>query len=145
MGILIFRYNEQKGIFMAIGTPREYRNLVIYEIYVRSHSPQGTFQGVTDDLPRIKELGVDVIWLMPIHPIGQIQRKGSLGCPYSIADYYRVNHEYGSLQDFVRLVETAHSLNLKVMIDVVYHHTAHDSVIMRDHPAGITAIPPAGR
>ncbi len=119
---------------MAKNTPKSIRNLVIYEIYVRSHSPQGTFQGVTADLPRIKALGVDVIWLMPIHPIGRAARKGSLGCPYSIADYYSVNPEYGSLADFSLLVESAHSLGLKVMIDVVYNHTAHDSVIFHEHP-----------
>ena len=67
---------------------------------MRSHSPQGDFAGVTADLLRIKALGVDVIWLMPIHPIGRVQRKGSLGSPYSIADYYSVNPEYGSQDDF---------------------------------------------
>jgi len=119
---------------MAKNTQKSVRSLVIYEIYVRSHSPQGTFQGVTDDLPRIKSLGVDVVWLMPIHPIGRVRRKGSLGCPYAIADYYSVNPEYGSLADFTHLVESAHALGLKVMIDVVYNHTAHDSVILREHP-----------
>lgn len=119
---------------MAKNTQKSVRSLVIYEIYVRSHSPQGTFQGVSDDLPRIKSLGVDVVWLMPIHPIGRVRRKGSLGCPYAIADYTSVNPEYGSLADFTRLVESAHALGLKVMIDVVYNHTAHDSMILRDHP-----------
>ncbi len=119
---------------MAKNTPTSIRSLVIYEIYVRSHSPQGTFAGVTADLPRIKALGVDLIWLMPIHPIGQLNRKGTLGCPYSISDYYSVNPEYGSLADFTTLIQTAHALGLKVMIDVVYNHTAHDSVISREHP-----------
>lgn len=119
---------------MAKNTPLSIRSLVIYEIYVRSHSPQGNFAGVTADLYRIKALGVDVIWLMPIHPIGRVQRKGSLGSPYSIADYYSVNPEYGSQDDFKHLIGSAHALNLKVMIDVVYHHTAHDSAIMREHP-----------
>ena len=119
---------------MAKNTPKDYRSLVIYEIYVRSHSPRGTFQGVTDDLPRIKDLGVDMIWLMPIHPIGQLNRKGSLGCPYSIADYYSVNPEYGRLEDFKALIQRAHALDLKVMIDVVYNHTSHDAVLLNDHP-----------
>ncbi len=119
---------------MAQDTPLAYRNLVIYEIYVRNHGPNGTFAEVEADLPRIKSLGVDVIWFMPIHPIGQKSKKGSLGCPYSIADYRGVNPEYGSREDFARLIETAHGLGLKVMIDVVYNHTAHDSVLVREHP-----------
>ena len=119
---------------MAKNTPKDFRSLVIYEIYVRSHSPQGTFKGVTGDLPRIKDLGVDMLWLMPIHPVGQLNRKGSLGCPYSIADYYSVNPEYGLMEDFKALVQSAHALDLKVMIDVVYNHTSHDAVLLNDHP-----------
>lgn len=119
---------------MAQDTPLDFRNLVIYEIYVRNHGPHGTFAEVEADLPRIKSLGVDVIWFMPIHPIGQQNKKGRLGCPYSIADYRGVNPEYGAREDFARLIETAHGLGLKVMIDVVYNHTAHDSVLVREHP-----------
>lgn len=119
---------------MAQDTPLAYRNLVIYEIYVRNHGPKGTFAEVEADLPRIKRLGVDVIWFMPIHPIGQQNKKGDLGCPYSIADYRGVNPEYGTREDFARLIQTAHALDLKVMIDVVYNHTAHDSVLVREHP-----------
>ena len=69
------------------------RNLVIYEIYVRNLSQRGDFQGVMDDLPRIKALGVDYIWLMPIYPIGKVNRKGSLGSSYAIADYFAINPE----------------------------------------------------
>jgi len=119
---------------MAHDTPLSYRNLVIYEIYVRNHGPQGTFADVEADLPRIRAMGVDVIWFMPIHPIGQVKRKGKLGSPYSIADYREVNPEYGTKADFARLIERAHSLGLKVMIDVVYNHTAHDSALVREHP-----------
>ncbi len=119
---------------MAIHTPLSYRSLVIYEIYPRNHSPQGNFAGVEADLDRIRSLGVDVLWFMPIHPIGVVARKGRLGSPYSISDYRAVNPEYGTLEDFRRLVEKAHALGLKVMIDVVYNHTAHDSVLVRDHP-----------
>ncbi len=119
---------------MAANTPKNYQNLTLYEIYVRNHGPNGTFNDVTDDLDRIKELGVDVIWLMPIHPIGEENKKGKLGCPYSIKDYRGVNPEYGTKQDFKKLINTAHSLNLKVMIDVVFNHTAHDSVLALSHP-----------
>jgi glycosidase len=119
---------------MAHDTPQGCRNLVIYEIYVRNHGPHGTFADVETDLPRIRAMGVDVIWFMPIHSIGQVKRKGKLGCPYSIADYGEVNPEYGTRDDFARLIERAHALGLKVMIDVVYNHTAHDSALVREHP-----------
>jgi hypothetical protein len=119
---------------MASDTPLTYRNLVLYEVYVRNHGPHGTFADVEADLPRIRAMGVDVVWFMPIHPVGKLNQKGSLGCPYSIADYREVNPEYGSRSDFARLIERAHALGLKVMIDVVYNHTAHDSVLVREHP-----------
>lgn len=119
---------------MAPTTPLSYRNLVIYEVYVRNHGPNGTFADVEADLERIRSMGVDVIWFMPIHPIGQRNKKGSLGCPYSIQDYRGVNPEYGSREDFARLIEKAHKLGLKVMIDVVYNHTSHDSLLLAEHP-----------
>ena len=110
------------------------RNLVIYEIYVRNHGPNGTFDDVRQDLGRIKAMGVDVIWLMPIHPIGEKGKKGSLGCPYSIKDYRKVNPEYGTLLDFKKLLDEAHHRGLKVMIDIVYNHTSHDSVLVTNSP-----------
>ncbi|MBK8988516.1 MAG: alpha-amylase [Chloroflexi bacterium] len=119
---------------MATNTPQTYKNLVLYEIYVRNHGRSGTFADVTADLPRIRSLGVDVVWFMPIHPIGQLHKKGSLGCPYSISDYRAVNPEYGSKEEFRLLCQYAHALGLKVMIDVVYNHTAHDSVLIGQHP-----------
>ncbi len=119
---------------MATDTSEAYRQLVIYEVYVRNHSFEGSFKGVTRDMERIKALGVDVIWLMPIHPIGKVNKKGSLGCPYSIADYETVNPEYGSLEDFKELLDSAHNLGMKVMIDVVYNHTSHDSKLVQLHP-----------
>ncbi|HAF63149.1 MAG TPA: alpha-amylase [Anaerolineaceae bacterium] len=112
---------------------KDLRSLVIYEIYVRNHSPRGDFQGVIDDLPRIKALGVDMIWLMPIHPIGKVGRKGSLGSSYAISDYLGINPEYGTLDDFKQLMSAAHSIGLKVMIDVVYNHTSPDSVLAQQH------------
>lgn len=111
------------------------RSLVLYEVYVRSHSPGGDFSGVTADLPRIRQMGVDVVWLMPIHPIGLKARKGTLGSPYAIADYRAVNAEYGSAEDFATLVSRAHELGLRVMIDVVYNHTAADARLLQEHPA----------
>ncbi len=119
---------------MAQDTPKSYRNLVLYEIYVRNHGRDGNLANVTADLPRIKAMGVDVIWFMPIHPIGQLNKKGELGCPYSIQDYRTVNPEYGTKKEFELLCQYAHALGLKVMIDVVYNHTSHDALLLAEHP-----------
>ena len=119
---------------MAFDTPADLRNLVIYSVYVRNHGPNGTFADVEADLARIRQMGVDLIWLMPIHPIGKVNRKGTLGSPYSISDYRGINPEYGTLEDFTRLVEKTHSAGMRIMIDVVYNHTSHDSLLVRDHP-----------
>ena len=115
-------------------TSKSLRNLVIYSIYVRNHTPQGTFRALEGDLARIKALGTDVIWLMPIHPIGKEGKKGSLGCPYSISDYRAVNPAYGTPDDFRHLVDAIHSLGMKCIIDVVYNHTSHDAVLRSRHP-----------
>jgi glycosidase len=119
---------------MASDTPSSYRNLVLYEVYVRNHGANGNFGDVERDLPRLHTLGVDVLWFMPIHPIGVLNKKGSLGCPYSIRDYRAINPEYGSKDDFKQLIEKVHELGMSVMIDVVYNHTAHDSVLVKQHP-----------
>lgn len=119
---------------MAKDSPLSIRNLVIYEVYVRNHGKHGKFSEVEADLERIRDLGVDIVWFMPIHPIGQLNKKGSLGCPYSISDYREINPEYGTKADFSRLIEKAHRLGMKVMIDVVYNHTAHDSNLVKEHP-----------
>jgi hypothetical protein len=119
---------------MASDTPTSYRNLVLYEIYVRNQGANGTFNDVERDLPRLHTLGVDVLWFMPIHPIGGLNKKGSLGCPYSIRDYREVNPEYGTKEDFISLIDQAHVMGMKVMIDVVYNHTAHDSLLVKEHP-----------
>lgn len=112
----------------------ELRNKTIYCIYVRNHSISGTFKAITQDLDRIKELGVDIIWFLPIHPIGKLNKKGTLGCPYSISDYRKVNPEYGTLEDFIELIEEIHTRDMKAMIDVVYNHTSYDSVLLQEHP-----------
>jgi glycosidase len=119
---------------MAVDTPASLKNLILYEVYVRNHTQEGTFRAIEPDLDRIRDLGVDVVWFMPIHPIGKLNKKGGLGCPYSIADYRQVNPEYGTMQDFKHLVDQIHARGMKLMIDVVYNHTAHDSVLVKEHP-----------
>ena len=84
----------------------ELRNMTIYSIFVRNHG--GNFAAVEKDIPRIRALGADAVWLLPIHPIGQKERKGALGSPYAIADYRAVNPEYGTMEDFRHLADTVH-------------------------------------
>lgn len=119
---------------MAVNTSKAYRNQVIYSIFVRNYSPEGTFEGVRRDLEHIKALGTDIIWLLPIHPVGEVARKGVLGSPYAIRDYRAINPEYGTLEDFRRLVEDIHAMGMKCIIDVVYNHTSPDSLLAREHP-----------
>ncbi len=119
---------------MARETSQSLRHAVIYEVYVRNHSQEGTFKGLEKDLTRIKSLGVDIIWLMPIHPIGKDGRKGSLGCPYSILDYREINPEYGSIEDFMSLVNSVHQQGMLLMIDIVFNHTSQDSWLYKHHP-----------
>jgi cyclomaltodextrinase len=111
-------------------TPNWIRDSVIYEIYPRAFSASGDFNGITAKLEELKDLGVDILWLMPIHPIGEKLRKGTLGSPYAIKDYFAINPEFGSTNDFRRLIAEAHRRGLKIILDVVANHTAWDSVMM---------------
>ncbi|MBR6091120.1 MAG: hypothetical protein IKP86_14370 [Anaerolineaceae bacterium] len=119
---------------MAKNTDPNLQNQIIYSIYVRSHTPEGTFSAVIPDLDRIRALGTDIIWFMPIHPIGIKEKKGSLGCPYANRDYRTVNPCYGTMEDFRTLCDEIRSHGMKVMIDVVYNHTSPDSVLWETHP-----------
>lgn len=119
---------------MAADTPKSLRNQILYSVFIRNYSKEGTFDGVRKDLDHIKSFGTDIIWLMPIHPVGKVNRKGSLGSPYSISDYRDVNPEFGTKEDFRRLVDAIHEKGMKVIIDVVYNHTSRDSVLAKEHP-----------
>lgn len=110
------------------------KDAIIYEIFPRAYSKEGTLKEIEKDIPRLKELGVNVIWLMPIHPIGEIKRKGKYGSPYSIKDYYAINPEYGTPDDFKSLVKTAHKNDIKVIIDLVINHTSWDNNLISEHP-----------
>lgn len=103
------------------------KNSSIYEINVRQYSKEGTYEAVRKDLPRIREMGVKILWLMPIHPIGEKNRKGTLGSYYSVQDYKEVNPNFGTKEDFARFVDEAHQLGFKVIIDWVANHTAWDN------------------
>src|SRR5229473_983252 len=107
------------------------RDGVIYEIYPRDFSPEGNLNGITPQLDRLKDLGVTILWLMPIHPIGQENKKGTIGSPYAVRDYYAINPDYGTKDDLQRLIAEAHKRRMKVIIDIVANHTSWDSVLMK--------------
>ena len=119
---------------MAPKTDIGLQKQVIYSIYVRAHTEEGSFRAIIPDLDRIKALGTDIIWFMPIHPIGVKGKKGSLGCPYANRDYRTVNPQYGTEADFRRLVDEIHKRGMKCIIDVVYNHTSPDAVLLEEHP-----------
>ena len=119
---------------MAANTPLQLQNQIIYSVYVRNHTPEGTFRAVIPDLQRIHALGTGIVWLLPIHPIGEKNKKGSLGCPYAIRDYRAVNPAYGTMADFRALVDAIHAHGMRCIIDVVYNHTSPDSVLFQTHP-----------
>jgi glycosidase len=114
--------------------PEWSRNANIYEVNVRQYTPEGTFSAFTTHIPRLQKMGVDIIWLMPVSPIGKIMRKGSLGSYYAISDYKAINPEFGNMDDFKRLVNEAHNAGMKVILDWVASHTAWDHVWITEHP-----------
>ena len=107
---------------------------VIYEANIRQFTEEGTFAAFQDYIPHLQSLGVDIIWLMPIHPIGELKRKGGLGSYYSIKDYRSVNPEFGNLDDFKKLVYAIHDAGMLVILDWVAGHTAWDHPWVTDHP-----------
>ncbi|MGZ4813865.1 MAG: alpha-amylase family glycosyl hydrolase [Terriglobales bacterium] len=110
------------------------KSAVIYELNPRTFSASGNFRGVEQRLDYLTDLGVTIVWLMPIHPAGQVKRKGSLGSPYAVQDYYAINPAYGAKDDLKRLVKEAHQRGLKVIIDIVANHTAWDNTLIKQHP-----------
>jgi glycosidase len=120
--------------YVRVRTPEWARHAVLYELNVRQFTAEGTFAAAEAQLPRLAALGVDIVWLMPIHPIGQKNRKGPLGSPYAVKDYVAVNPEFGTLADFKRFVARAHELGLRVILDWVANHTAWDNALASQHP-----------
>ena len=125
------------------GTPARHseewiRHAVIYEIYPRAFSAEGTFAGIERKLPELKSLGVTVLWIMPVHPVGIEKRKGKLGSPYSVRDYYAINPEFGTLKDFKHLVDRSHRMGFHLIMDLVANHTSWDSQLIHDHPEWFT-------
>jgi len=114
--------------------PEWSRSAVIYQLNQRQFTEEGTFRAAERHLSRIRDLGVDIVWLMPINPIGEVNRKGGLGSPYAVKDYLAVNPEFGDLSDLRHFVDAAHALGLRVIVDWVANHTAWDNNLARSHP-----------
>lgn len=113
---------------------QDLENAVIYEANIRQYSKEGTFTEFTKDIPKLKKLGVKIIWLMPIYPISSTKSKGSLGSYYAITDYTKVNPEFGKLNDVKKLVQEAHKNNMYVILDWVANHTGWDHIWLKEKP-----------
>ena len=120
--------------YVQIEHPEWSRDAVIYQINTRQFTPEGTFSAAAGQLPRLKKLGVDILWLMPVQEIGLKHRKGKLGSPYSIRDYYSVNAEYGDMDSLKLFIKSAHDLGMYVILDWVANHTAWDNPLAEQHP-----------
>ena len=110
------------------------KNANIYEVNIRQYTNEGTFKAFQKHLPRLKEMGVDILWLMPIFPVGELNRKGSLGSYYAVKDYKEINPEFGNINDLKELVTEAHSLGMYVILDWVANHSAWDNPWATKHP-----------
>jgi glycosidase len=109
------------------------KNANIYEVNIRQYTDEGTFNAFAKEIPRLKDMGVDILWIMPINPVGEKNRKGSLGSYYAVKDYQKVNPEFGTLDDFKNLVKQAHELDMKVIVDWVANHTSWDNWLIGQH------------
>ena len=120
--------------YVRVQHPEWAKNATLYQINLRQFTPEGTLAAAEQQLPRVRALGADIIWLMPIHPIGAKNRKGSLGSPYSVRDYLGVNPEFGNFDDLKRFVARAHELGMYVILDWVANHSAWDNAVVSQHP-----------
>jgi glycosidase len=112
-----------------------YRNQFIYQVFVRNYSAEGTIKALQSDLRRIQDLGVDILYLMPVQPIGVDERKGTFGSPYAIKDYKGISPDLGTMDDFRELIQACHKAGMKIILDIVFHHTARDHHWVKEHPA----------
>lgn len=126
------RYEPQN--YVELKHPEWSKNATIYEVNVRQFTPEGTFKAFESHLPRLKKMGIDIIWLMPINPIGVEKRKGTLGSYYSVKDYYGINPEFGNKEDFKHLVNKIHSMGMHVIVDWVANHSSWDNPLAKEHP-----------
>lgn len=125
-------------ISTLLAAPEWSKNANIYEVNVRQYTPEGNFNAFSQHLPRLRDMGVDILWLMPVHPISEKNRKGTLGSYYAVRDYKDVNPDFGTKDDFKKLVDKAHELGMKVILDWVPNHTGFDNVWIEEHPEWYT-------
>jgi glycosidase len=118
--------NDETVLVSTVNHPEWSKNANIYEVNVRQFTPEGTFAAFAEHLDRLQEMGVDILWFMPISPIGELNRKGTLGSYYSIKDYTAINPEFGTMEDFKNLVAEIHERGMYVILDWVANHTALD-------------------
>lgn len=130
------RYHPHK--YVELKHPEWSKNATIYEVNIRQFTAEGNFKAFEAHLPRLKKLGVDIIWLMPIHAIGEKNRKGTMGSYYSVKDYYSVNPEFGTMEEFKELVNKIHAMEMHVIIDWVANHSAWDNPLVTEHPEWYT-------
>ena len=120
--------------YVQIKHPEWTKNATIYEVNIRQYTPEGTFKAFETHLQRLKDMGIDILWIMPVNPIGLKNRKGTLGSEYSVKDYYGVNPEFGTMDDFKHLINTAHQMGFHVILDWVANHSAWDNTLVTQHP-----------
>lgn len=125
---------ERDSTFTTVKHPEWSRNAVIYEVNLRQYTDSGTVTAFARELPRLKELGVDILWMMPIHPISKQDRKGTLGSYYAVADYTAFNPEFGTIDQFKDMVKQAHAQGMKVILDWVPNHSGRDNKWVTEHP-----------
>ena len=130
------RYQPQK--YVELTNPDWVKNATIYELNIRQFSQEGTFKAIEKQLPRLKKMGINIIWLMPVQPIGVVNRKGSLGSYYSVKDYLKVNPEFGTDADFRSLVKAIHAQEMYVILDWVANHSSWDNMLATQHPEWYT-------
>jgi len=131
---LFGKKRELKPFISEIVHPEWSKNAVIYEVNIRQYSDSGTFKAFEKHLPRLKDLGIDILWFMPVNPIGVPNRKGELGSYYSVADYLAVNPEFGTIGDFKRIIDKAHDLGMHIILDWVPNHTSWDNPLTVKYP-----------
>lgn len=127
--------------YVELKHPEWSKNATIYEVNIRQFTPEGTFKAFESHLPKLKEMGIDILWLMPINPIGEKNRKGALGSYYSVKDYLAINPEFGTLEDFRSLVSKIHHMGMYVIIDWVANHSAWDNPLVEQHPEWYSKSP----
>ncbi|MBK8518677.1 MAG: hypothetical protein IPL55_21050 [Saprospiraceae bacterium] len=118
----------------SLSLPEWAKNANIYEVNIRQYTPEGTFNAFRKHIPRLHKMGVDILWFMPIFPISETKKKGSLGSYYAVSDFRTTNPQFGTPEDFKTIVDEVHSFGMKVILDWVPNHTGWDHVWIKNHP-----------